>query len=48
MEVLFLTKTFPELVKGGIDLETDDTDTGDYYYDDLNIVADDELFSDFF
>ena len=49
-EILFLTKTFPCLTRRAIELKTDTTgiDSGDYFFDIVDTIADEELFKDFF
>lgn len=47
-EILFLSKTFPRLVSGKIDLQTETTGDGDYFFDIVDTVADEELFDKFF
>lgn len=47
MEILFLTKTFPRLVNGELELATENTD-GDYFFNAVEIVADGDIFDDFF
>ena len=48
-ESLFLVKTFPRLASGQIALETETSDSEDYFFDVVDLVADeDELFVDFF
>ena len=46
-EMLFLTKTFPQLVNGGLELQTDTAD-GDYFFDTVDAFADEDIFEDFF
>ena len=46
-EILFLTKTFPQLVNGGLELQTDTVD-GDYFFDTVDAFADENLLDDFF
>ena len=45
--MLFLTKTFPQLVNGGLELQTDTAD-GHYFYDAVDAFADEDIFEDFF
>ena len=48
-ESLFLVKTFPRLASGQIALETETSDSEDYFFDVVDLVADEEeLFGDFF
>ena len=48
-ESLFLVKTFPRLASGQIALETETSDSEDYFLDVVDLVADEEeLFGDFF
>ena len=48
-ESLFLVKTFPRLASGPIALETETSDSEDYFFDVVDLVADEEkLFWDFF
>ena len=48
-ESLFLVKTFPRLASGPIALETETSDSEDYFFDVVDLVAnEDELFGDFF
>ena len=46
-EILFLTKTFPQLVNGGLELQIDNAD-GDYFFDTVDAFADEDIFEDFF
>ena len=47
-DILFLAKTFPRLVNGDILLETDTTGDGDYFFDIVDIAADEDIFEEFF
>ena len=47
-EILFLFKTFPRLVRGEIDFHSETTGSGDYFFDIVDTVADEELFDEFF
>ena len=47
-EILFLTKTFPRLARGEIELQMDTTGSGDYFFDIVDTVADEELYEEFF
>ena len=48
-ESFFLVKTFPRLASGQIALETETSDSEDYFFDVVDLVADEEeLFGDFF
>ena len=48
-ESLFLVKTFPRLASGQIALQTETSDSEDYFFDVVDLVADEEeLFGDFF
>ena len=48
-ESLFLHKTFPRLANGQISLETETSHGEDYFFDVVDLVADEEeLFADFF
>ena len=48
-ESLFLVNTFPRLASGPIALETETSDSEDYFFDVVDLVADEEeLFGDFF
>ena len=48
-ESLFLVKTFRGLASGQIALETETSDSEDYFFDVVDLVADEEeLFGDFF
>ena len=48
-ESLFLGKTFPRLASGQIALQTETSDSEDYFFDVVDLVADkEELFEDFF
>ena len=48
-ESLFLGKTFPRLASGQIALQTETSDSEDYFFDVVDLVADkEELFGDFF
>ena len=48
-ESLFLVKTFRRLASGQIALETETSDSEDYFFDVVDLVADEEeLFGDFF
>lgn len=47
-ETLFLATTFPRLASGEIDLQTETTGGGDYFFDVLDTIADEELFEEYF
>ena len=47
-DMLFLAKTFPRLRNGDIQLETDRTGDGDYYFDIVDIAAEDDIFEELF
>ena len=46
-EILFLTKSFPQLVNGGLELQIDNAD-GDYFFDTVDAFPDEDIFEDFF
>ena len=47
-DTLFLARTFPRLRNGDVQLETDRTGDGDYYFDIVDIAAEDDIFEELF